>query len=106
MDLFHYGTQRCRLSVAAGVLGGTHCESVWMARYTPGMSPGMSKLQQSANPSSLEYLDLTTSDISGSTDGGATAMDSFINARSTPVNPLVLIWEEVCHSYTQHGTNC
>ena len=29
MELFHYGPHRCRLSVVAGVLGGTHCESVW-----------------------------------------------------------------------------
>ena len=29
MELFQYGPHRCRLSVVAGVLGGTHCESVW-----------------------------------------------------------------------------
>ena len=29
MELFHYGPLRRRLSVVAGVLGGTHCESVW-----------------------------------------------------------------------------
>jgi hypothetical protein len=29
MELFHYGPHQCRLSVVAGVLGGTHCESVW-----------------------------------------------------------------------------
>eukprot|EP01049_Picozoa_sp_SAG25_P014936 SAG25_NODE_2834_length_1359_cov_1.515873_1_plen_428_part_10 len=52
-------------------------------RYTPGMSPGMSKLQQSANSSSLEYLDLTTSDISRSAAGTATTTDSFISTRST-----------------------
>ena len=28
MELFQYGPHRCRLSVVAGVLGGTHCESV------------------------------------------------------------------------------
>ena len=27
--IFHYGPHRCRLSVVAGVLGRTHCESVW-----------------------------------------------------------------------------
>ena len=27
MELFQYGPLRCRLSVVAGVLGGTHCES-------------------------------------------------------------------------------
>ena len=29
MELFHYGPHQCRLSVVAGVLGRTHCESVW-----------------------------------------------------------------------------
>eukprot|EP01047_Picozoa_sp_COSAG01_P142537 COSAG01_NODE_73841_length_234_cov_949.051852_1_plen_46_part_01 len=29
IELFHYGPVQCRLSVVAGVLGGTHCESVW-----------------------------------------------------------------------------
>ena len=96
MELFHYGPHQCRLSVVAGVLGGTHSESVWSRFGMVMLRPFYVRcVRRSCS------FDTTTADVDSSQDEHrvavylADAPHPRAEERSQLGYELVLVWRGI-----------